>query len=306
MSLFFSTVSVYIYQISMKDRDSLKSLMKNVTVRSWASFMQPNQFSMPKPSKLYERSVANLVYFQANYFAVVLVFMLFVMVSRPWTILAVLVLAGLGFYLFSVRVSPIVIKRRAVTRKELRLSFGVFALLLLLVFGGTSALMGLALSAGIILMHAMFRKRSLQVKGSTFVDMVRGGSNTPAGEFVNSINAWDSGMSSQPAPTNDASYNQGFDQGYSQNFPPMGHQQGQHQGGMGMQQRQGQHQGVHQGHGGMQQQQQQPQQMYNTQGGMQQQQGQPQQQQQGGNSDFRNNMRRQFRQNMKKKYHKDN
>lgn len=147
-----------------------------VKLRPWQEFADSSAFKLPNNDDISERVSTNLVHFQANYFAIFILLMLYAFIARPRFLLGSLITFGLGVYIFGVRTRPIVFQGRVVQRKEAILSYMIICLVTIIIFGGSTGLLSLCLSVLIILMHAMLRQRSLAARATKFLDMFGGSS----------------------------------------------------------------------------------------------------------------------------------
>eukprot|EP00457_Paulinella_chromatophora_P008707 gb/GEZN01008749.1/.p1 GENE.gb/GEZN01008749.1/~~gb/GEZN01008749.1/.p1 ORF type:complete len:214 (-),score=12.83 gb/GEZN01008749.1/:727-1368(-) len=167
-----------------RDETSPQSLGQ-MTLRSWSEFGQTSGFSVPDGSKLQERLLVNVVYYQANYVMVLLLFLLYTCVARP-PVIGVLVVAGVGVVGIQYLEDPVMLDGKThIPRKYLTVGMLAVSALLLLFFGGSSFTVAIGLSLIICILHAVFRKRSVKSKSLTFFDLWRGGSPA-ANVFSNS------------------------------------------------------------------------------------------------------------------------
>lgn len=149
--------------------------MVELKFRTWKVFADQTKFNKPDGKQYQSRLSSNLVYFAANYLAVVAVAALIICWLRPLFLLALALCGGSGYYLFFLRKTPIVIQTRVVTRQQTLAVFAVVSGCLFLLCGGFTSLIVLCIAVAAILVHASFRIRQ-RTGGNTFVmDLLRGG-----------------------------------------------------------------------------------------------------------------------------------
>lgn len=116
-----------------------------------------------------ERLMANLGYFQANYTAVIASFLTLTCFFRPVFFLGLLLIIGIGYYLFALRdtvLQPIIINKRALNHREILLSFITISFSVCLIFGGFTPIWAVFYALIVILVHAIVRVRAKNVGGS--------------------------------------------------------------------------------------------------------------------------------------------
>jgi len=153
--------------------------------RPASEFFEFSRFSRPEPNKWADRVNVNLVYYQANYAAILLVFLLVVCIVRPFFFVVLSAVMALGVYLFALRNRTFVVGGRPVSRQELVVGFASVSGLLFLVFGGVHMLSAVGLGLLVTLLHSSLRKRSNKARVTTFIDMWRG--ETPVSKAMKDI-----------------------------------------------------------------------------------------------------------------------
>jgi hypothetical protein len=145
--------------------------MASLQIRPWREFFDHRLFNAPEGRTFQDRLSSNLVYYQANYLGVVAVCLQYVCYIRPLFLLALLLCAAGGYYLFSVRKAPVVLPingGRVVTRRETILIVIIGSALSFLLTGGMTSILSLFFAALLILVHSSFRLRSPHASGHSF------------------------------------------------------------------------------------------------------------------------------------------
>jgi len=145
-----------------------------------------DRFKLPDMSdedRYAQRIKTNLIYYQANYLVFAGVCLLFVCISHPSFLIAMLLAFAGGFYLFVYRTQPVVIGNVPLSRPQLVGVFSAASFVLFLIFGGLSCLVALCICTIFVIAHSSLRQRSLKSRSATFLD----GGSTPLGNVIKSV-----------------------------------------------------------------------------------------------------------------------
>eukprot|EP00808_Paulinella_micropora_P015354 g73.t1 len=156
--------------------------LDQITMRSWSEFFLASGFSMPTMPKLNERLQVNLVYYQANYLAIFVLFFLYTCVARPF-VLIVLLLTAAGAMGLQTMGDQIKMDGKPVPRQYTFGGLAAVSFCSLLLFGGASFIVALCLALLIVILHSVFRKRSIKSRTLSFFDMWL--AKTPASNLMN-------------------------------------------------------------------------------------------------------------------------
>lgn len=144
-------------------------------IRSIREFVGSNEWSKPtfNPSELQKQVIANLIYYQSNYGAIVIPFLLLVAYFRPTAII-------FGLLVFAILLAAFVYSSRQHTALTAIIHDRPIAVLILLLvlaflvirmFGTVFIfLIGIALPFALIIGHATVRKQTLQNKAENTVE----------------------------------------------------------------------------------------------------------------------------------------
>ena len=148
-----------------------------------SEFFDTSGFSVPSDGDaLNERVQTNVGYYQANYMLLVVVFLVYVCLARPVFAVALAASVAAGYYVFMVQQGALVVGGTVLTRQRLAAAWLAASVLLLLLAGGLTFLWVLLVSILFILVHSVFRKRSMKARTTTFV-----AGTTPLGAAFKSL-----------------------------------------------------------------------------------------------------------------------
>jgi len=146
--------------------------IRRLQFRPWMEFYDYRSFNLPGRSDVLERVNVNLGYYQANYVALLAAALLYVVVRHPWFLLGLIAEIALFVYLFWYRTTAIVFASTPVSRRDLAIAYAALSTTVSIAFGGWTAVNTFAMALVGILLHAVFRTRSLKARGTAFIDML--------------------------------------------------------------------------------------------------------------------------------------
>eukprot|EP00823_Brevimastigomonas_motovehiculus_P004597 TRINITY_DN3072_c0_g1_i1.p1 TRINITY_DN3072_c0_g1~~TRINITY_DN3072_c0_g1_i1.p1 ORF type:complete len:232 (+),score=34.01 TRINITY_DN3072_c0_g1_i1:32-697(+) len=174
-------------------------------------------FRWPEKGGYADRVSVNLVYFQANYLVILLLFLLLVCYYRPiFTIaLALSVLGGvyvMNHYFYAH--TYLRVFGRILTKAAIIYLYSLGSIVLFLLFGGTASIYALVVSVAVILCHASFRSRSHLARSMAYVEIWHG--STPVGTI---LGGGGRGSSSSPSTGAMATSEEELDHRIAQEMP---------------------------------------------------------------------------------------
>ena len=72
-------------------------------LQPWSSFLNPSSFCSPEPNEIITRVQGNIEYFASNYIVMFLIIFIGSLLSKPYFLLCMIVIASLWFYLHSMK-----------------------------------------------------------------------------------------------------------------------------------------------------------------------------------------------------------
>ncbi|EFA83966.1 PRA1 family protein 2 [Heterostelium album PN500] len=144
----------------------------SLTVRPWGEFAEWGRFSIPD-AQFRERSETNLGYYSGNYALIVGAVLLLTLFTNYNLLLAVLVLAGIGYYVFVVQPKTHVVGG---FRVELLHQVAIFAIVSIIVVyksSGLTLFYTTLFSLLVVLAHSLARKRNTNAKINNVVNKAK-------------------------------------------------------------------------------------------------------------------------------------
>lgn len=128
--------------------------------RPWHELVDRNSFAKPESlAEASNRIKKNLSYFRVNYGIVLVAMVAISILWSPFSILCLALLGGMWFYVFMVRVEPLVIYGRVLSEREKFIA--LVAVTILIMFGltktGAVLLSGIIIGSAAVAAHGAFR-----------------------------------------------------------------------------------------------------------------------------------------------------
>lgn len=150
----------------------LQTQIKRLQLRPWSELTDYHGMSLPVNRKdAYDRFNVNLAYYQANYLIYIAISLLYVCFHYPLFIIGLMLQVLLFTYLFYYRTHALVFAGTTVSRRDLAIGFSIIATLTSTLFGGKTFAYTFALSILLICIHSVLRARSLNARGTAFIDV---------------------------------------------------------------------------------------------------------------------------------------
>jgi Gpi18-like mannosyltransferase len=133
-------------------------------------FLDLNCFKFPAGDILVERVRTNLIYYLANYLALIFTCLLILCISQPTVFIAVILIAAAGLYLFKLNdyKAPLIISDKSFTPQQVQLGFLIYSLLIFSILAGYSGWYSILFGGVLCLIHCLFRQRNIKSKGTAF------------------------------------------------------------------------------------------------------------------------------------------
>jgi len=134
------------------------------------TFFDTSSFKPPRDlGDVSKRVSVNVEYFQANYSILVALCLAYVSYYQTSVFYTMLLLGGVGFWLFNVRKNAIVISGRVFSEQEVLIAFAVLSATILFYVGDSFLLYSLAFAGLLILLHAAAKTASLEARATNVV-----------------------------------------------------------------------------------------------------------------------------------------
>jgi len=160
---------------------------KKLKVRPVSEFLETGRFSVPNTNQLEKRVRVNIIYYQANYFVIVLALLVLAMLLRPLMIVSLLISAAAGIYIFNIRARSFVFNGRVVTKNQTTVGFAAASTVLFFLCGGAMAILAISVGLLVSLVHCILRTESLKARGTTYADVDLWSGSTPLGSAVHTL-----------------------------------------------------------------------------------------------------------------------
>jgi PRA1 family protein 1 len=150
----------------------------------WPEFAEFNRFKMPADSddKFALRFRRNVVYFQANYLIIMLLFIAYVLIAVPVFFVGIVLVVGATYGVFFSPYSPLPLNvgGKPLTRLQTLSGFAGICLVILILFGGFRFILALCIGLLVIVAHAIMMNPTMKSKMEVALD-----DSTPAAQFTN-------------------------------------------------------------------------------------------------------------------------
>jgi len=146
------------------------SLFKKFQLRPAQTFFDTSSFKPPRDLGEVSRRVStNVEYFQANYTILVGLCLAYVSYHQTSVFWTIALLGAVGFWLFNVRKTDIVVSGRVFSEREVLLGFAVVCATVLFYVGSNFLIYSMAFAGLLILAHAAAKTASLEARATNVV-----------------------------------------------------------------------------------------------------------------------------------------